>query len=470
MSYGLFGGFAEGFGAGANIRMKQDALEDEKKTNQLRRDSLELEIRKKRDDMEVAARNRDADDYLADGLERIRSAAIKGDFAGLQIPEFADFRASRKPKEQPKQQPEPTGIAGLVAGLRRGIAPAQAEEGGGIAAPAEAPAAPQGGGIQSPGAEEPKPSHNPFLPVGYKDPDVMAQRIRLQQQMLERYYNLKGQPEKALEVPAKMKALLKDNWEERVGMSIPMAMAGSRNGLRQLAGLNEVIPNGFKMDGDSGVYNAKTRTWEGVMVTNESSGEQESMNIGPEMLIPLTKRYDLAGATKDLIEFGDKRASESRADRGVVVQERNADTNAENAISNRMTARGNEARGRAAEARAAALGDAEIKSQAELATVRIGKLTFPRAGTEITLEDEAKFTGNKEERAAQKARLEAQIAAQTEGFNFFNDLVAGNPKASKNTIADLAKKIASGGKGGVKVESDKDGREFVIFKGQKIYI
>lgn len=465
MAYGIFGGLAEGFGAGANLRMKQDALEDEKKTNQLRRDNFELEIRKKKGELEDADKKRTIDDYFADQAERIRKGAAAGNLDDFTFTPFDEFRASRKPKEQPKQpEPQPTGIAGILAGLRGGIAPAPAAEPAGIAAPAgDAPPAPQGAGIQSPAPAPKEPVENPWTPVGSKDPNVMEKSIRLRADLLKQYYTMRGEHDKADKVDGTMTGMLQKNWEERIRLPLLGMWNGSRDGVRKLNEAHGLIPDGFSIDPESGVYDKKDKVWKGMTVTNEATGQRETVDITREMLIGWSRRYDLLGATKEIIDSESKRASEDRAERGVVVQEGTLGVNQMNARTNARNAATQAAR----EDRIAQDG---ARAQDDLNTARIGKLKFPRAGTEITLDDRQNFTGkNKDERDVEEARLRAEIARQTNGLRIFDAVAGLNPRVNRSTLAAFAQASASGK---FKEQTPKmDGeRRYVTFAGQKIYL
>lgn len=473
MARGPVGAFAEGFVSGVGLRRQQEAFEEEKQTNKLRREGLELELRKRRADLEDADRVRDADAWYLnanEGIIKATTAAEAGNrdaLTNFQFQDFSEFRASRKPSQPQPTQPAPqTGIAGLVAGIRRGVAPSEAApEAAGIAAPAgETAEMPAARGVQPPAGAQPSddqketPRRNPFIPAGAKAPDVYEQRIRLQGQALERYFNMKGKPEKALEVPGVIRGLLKQNWEERLGTSVPMALAMSRDGLRRLSEINDVLPNGFKFDPETGTPDAKSRTWKGVMITNESTGEQSPMDITPEMLLAITKRYDVAGAAKDIIEYGDKRASERRAEADV--------------LSRSTTALANLTRAQTADRRAAAADSAAVDAARENQRIKAAKFFFPlaRPSLEITPEEEMRFSGKPEEVDAKRKNFLKRIDDDNAGSELMMGLVAGNPKVPSNTLGALARDIISGKGEKVKIETDKDGRTFVTYKGQRVNI
>lgn len=485
MSYGLFGGFAEGLTTGRNLRMKEDALEDEKKTNQLKRDSLELEIQKQKTSLEDAERNRNITEYSALEGDRIRREG-----ANYKPLSFDDFVAQKKAKAPPKPEPkpeQPTGMAGIVAGIRNAISPSPAAAApaapAGIAAPAAAPvgiaapaasegptpeAAPAPAGIRSPAGEQPQQPQgdqekplNYLLPAGHESPTARAQAIRNQSDLLQRVLMLKGDTKGAMEVPKVMKELLAQNWDETVGMSSTAAMNGLRPGLKSLLKMSEVLPLGYTGDGDSGTWDPKTNTWKGVIVTNAETGKQEAMDLDQGFFIGIAKKFDLPGATLAIIENRNKDTKNK-------IEQQKADADTKGADAKMISANADASKA-ATLARAQTTKEQDdIKQRDADSTQKFADRRFPWAGKSIGLKEEMELGGGSEkEVAAKKAKLQATIDFQTAASEVYNGGRGLNPKVPLPVMASFAEQAVRGALS-KDVEKDAKGNAFLTFGNYKI--
>lgn len=465
MAYGPGEGLMQGVIAGTTLRMKREELEEYKKTQQMRRDELGLAIEDKRIAQEKTLRLKGVDDWYAVQKDRIDKATRDGSILGefnLEDPET--FVANARPKKPaPAPAPQPTGLSAILS--RLGISPET--QPAGIQAPQGGPApAPAAAGIQSPGAEEQTPedkiSKNILIPAGSNDPKAMARRYEMLRELGTKRLTLRGEVDKIPAFEKEFAAGINSDWDKRAGATAALLINGSPGGVEKLAQLYGEFEDGYSIDPQSGTFDQKTGTIKGVVRINDQTGEKTNFDITPAWVVGFVKKYDALGAAQAKITL-DKDAVDKAYKEGTIeVNKGNLEVSRFNADTQRMTAR----TGAAREDR---LATDTLNARNEQIAQNMGLKEFPRAGTTVTTDDEQGFTGtDKKEVDAQRDALKARIAADTRGRNIFMNLVAGNPRAPKNTLIALARDLAAGRQRDLDGKIDKDGNEYVIYRGQKI--
>lgn len=421
MNLAAVGSFAQGATEGYD-RARKRAIEDE-------RQSWE------RADQEDKQRMRDARKSYEEEMAAARKEVAEGRWAGAELTDKGKQFVAQQ--QQPAEQAAPQDAAtSATSATRTAIAP-----------PSEG---------QPPAAQ---PAPKPKLPYDFRQNgeglyanqkavnDGYWDRVR---DITTRYYEKTGQIDKIPEIDDKVRKWKDGRYTELRSATAAAIATGDPGAMQMASHLTELMGTGAKFDGSNAKFDPKTQMWNGVRTVGPD-GKEHIENLSSVQLMTAIGHF----SPENLVKFN---VDENDKNRKFAIEEKNADSQriSANASATRAGAEKTYYEARAQETKDGIKG-ANAKAMAETLNKQ-----FPLAGSEI---DPTKTVGWSKEKIASR---QAQIETETNGLALASQWAGLNPKLDPRVVGAAAKASFTGG--GVKQYKDADGRRYIGYGGQKIFI